>query len=92
MSKYLMLGKYSVDAIKGISPTRTQKALKTIKKLKGRVESLHTLLGTYDLAVMVDFPKNADVIKASIALTRITGIAFTTFPAMTVEEFDRLMK
>ena len=92
MAKFLMLGKYSVEAIKGISPARTEKALKTIKKLGGRVESLHSLLGAYDLAAMVDFPKNADAIKASIALTRITGIAFTTFPAMTVEEFDKLVK
>jgi uncharacterized protein with GYD domain len=87
-----MLGKYSIEAIRGINPERTKKALKTIKKLGGRVESLYTLLGCYDLAAMVDFPKNADVIKASIALTRVTGIAFTTFPAMTVEEFDKIVK
>jgi uncharacterized protein with GYD domain len=92
MAKFLMLGKYSIEAIRGINPERTKKALKTIKKLGGRVESLYTLLGCYDLAAMVDFPKNADVIKASIALTRVTGIAFTTFPAMTVEEFDKIVK
>jgi uncharacterized protein with GYD domain len=92
MAKFLMLGKYSVEAIKGISPERTKKAVKTIKKLGGKVESLYTLLGTYDLASIVDFPKNSDAIKASIALTRITGIGFTTFPAITVEEFDKIVK
>ncbi|MDD5584204.1 MAG: GYD domain-containing protein [Candidatus Omnitrophica bacterium] len=92
MAKFLMLGKYSTEAIKGIGPERTKKAVKTIKKLGGKVEALYTLLGTYDLASIVDFPRNADAIKASIALTRITGIGFTTFPAITVEEFDKIIK
>jgi hypothetical protein len=30
-------------------------------------------------------------VKASVALSKLTGIAFTTFPAVTVEDFDKLM-
>ena len=30
--------------------------------------------------------------KASIALSRITDIAFTTVPAIAVEEFDKLIQ
>jgi hypothetical protein len=29
--------------------------------------------------------------KASVTLTKLTGIAFTTCPAVTVEVFDRLV-
>ena len=33
-----------------------------------------------------------DAIKASVALSDLTGIAFTTCPAVTVEAFDELVK
>ncbi|MDP2922152.1 MAG: GYD domain-containing protein [Candidatus Omnitrophota bacterium] len=91
MAKFLMLGKYSLEAVKGIKRERTKKAVKTIEKLGGKVNSLYALLGSYDLASIVDFPTNSAAIKASIALTRLTGIGFTTFPAMTVEEFDKMI-
>jgi hypothetical protein len=32
----------------------------------------------------------ARVMKAFIALNKLTGIAFTGFPAITVEEFDKI--
>lgn len=91
MAKFLMLGKYSLSAVKGIKRERTKKAMKAIEKLGGKVNSLYALLGSYDLASIVDFPKNSDAIKASIALTRLTGIGFTTFPAITVDEFDKMI-
>lgn len=90
MAKYLMLGKYSQEAVKGISSSRTKKAASIIKKNRGKVNSMNILIGSYDLALFVDFPGNRELIKASIALTKLTGVGFTTFPAISVEEFDRL--
>jgi hypothetical protein len=29
--------------------------------------------------------------KASVAITKLTGISFSTMPAVTVQDFDRLM-
>ena len=52
---------------------------------------MYVLIGEYDLAFIVDFPSEKEVIKASIALNRMTGIAFCTSPAITVEEFDRMI-
>ena len=89
MAKFLMLGKYSIEAIKGIKSERTKRVVATIKKSCGRVNSMYALLGNYDLVFVVDFPGVKDVIKASVALTKLTGIGFTTYPAITVEEFDR---
>ena len=91
MAKFLMLGKYSIEAIKGIKSERTKRVVATIKKSGGRVNSMYALLGNYDLAFIVDFPGNKEAIKASVALTKLTGIGFTTSPAMTVEEFDKVM-
>ncbi|MDD5634306.1 MAG: GYD domain-containing protein [Candidatus Omnitrophica bacterium] len=92
MANFLMLGKYSVDAIKGISPSRSAKALAIIKKCGGEVKSMHALVGRYDLAFIIDFPKVQDLIKASVALTKLTGVAFVSSPAITIEEFDKVAK
>lgn len=91
MAKFLMLGRYSLEAMKGISAERTQKAMEAIKKSGGKVDSMYALLGNYDLALVVDFPGISEVLKASIDLTKLTGVSFTTSPAVTVEEFDKLV-
>jgi uncharacterized protein with GYD domain len=91
MARFLMLGKYSPEAVKGISAERTKKAVEAIEKSSGKVNSMYVLLGSYDLAVIADFPGNSEAIKASLALTKLTGIGFTTFPAVTVEEFDKMV-
>lgn len=91
MAKFLMLGKYTLEGVKGITAERTSKVIKTIKESGGKVDSMYALLGVYDLAFLVDFPGISDVMKASVSLTKLTGIAFTTSPAIAVEEFDKLV-
>ncbi len=92
MAKYLMLGRYSVDAVKGIKAERTKKAVEIFKKQGGRVINMYALIGPYDLALIVDMPGNAALMKAAIALTKFTGIGFFSSPAISVEEFDRIIK
>ncbi|PIP21189.1 MAG: hypothetical protein COX40_00805 [Candidatus Omnitrophica bacterium CG23_combo_of_CG06-09_8_20_14_all_40_11] len=90
MAKFLMLGKYSVEAIKGIAAERTKKVVQTIENAGGKVNAMYALLGNYDLAFVVDFSGITEVMKSSVALTKLTGIGFTTSPAISVEEFDRV--
>ncbi|MDD5155996.1 MAG: GYD domain-containing protein [Candidatus Omnitrophica bacterium] len=90
MAKYVMLGKYSVEAIKGIKAERTKKVVEIFKKQGGRILSMYALIGPYDLALIVDMPGNAALMKAAIAVTKLTGVGFFSSPAMTVEEFDRI--
>jgi len=91
MAKYLMLGKYSQEAVKGISSGRTKKAVEIIRKNGGKVNLIYVLIGNYDIALLVDLPGNKELIKTSIALTKLTGVGFTGFPAISVEEFDKLV-
>tara|TARA_B100000315_G_scaffold150257_1_gene138941 strand:- start:576 stop:860 length:285 start_codon:yes stop_codon:yes gene_type:complete len=91
MATYFMFGKYSSEAAKKISGDRTKKVVNTIKKLGGKVNSAYALLGEHDLIFIVDFPKIDAVIKASIALNKLTGISFSTSPAVTVEHFDKII-
>ena len=91
MAKFLMLGKYSVEAIKGIAADRTKKGMEIIEKAGGKVNSMYALLGNYDLAFVVDFPGITEAMKASVALAKLTGIGFATSPAMSIEEFDKII-
>ncbi|NWF76771.1 MAG: GYD domain-containing protein [Nitrospirae bacterium] len=74
-----------------MTPTRTKKVVSLIEKNGGKVNSMYSLIGIYDLAFIVDFPGISEVMKVSVDLTKSTGISFTTFPAITVEEFDKLV-
>ena len=91
MTTFLMFGKYSAQAIKEMSPARTQKAVALIKQLGGEVKAMYALLGETDLLLVVNLPGVESAMKASLALGKMTGIAFTTCPAVTVEEFDKLV-
>ena len=91
MATFFMFGKYSPEAVKSLSAARTQQAVSEIKKLGGEVNAMYALLGEYDLVFLVALPGVDEAIKASVTLTTLTGISFTTCPAVTVEAFDRLV-
>ena len=91
MTTFFMFGKYSAEAIKEMSIERTQQVVGEIKKLGGEITAMHALLGQYDLLFCVNLPDCENAIKASVALSKLTDISFTTCPAVTVETFDQLM-
>lgn len=91
MATYVMFGKYSPEAIKAISAKRTDEALALVKKYGGEFKAGYALLGEVDLVVILDLPDTERAIQAAAALTKLLGISFRTAPAITVEEFDKLM-
>lgn len=91
MSTYLMFGKYSPGSIKEISAERTQKATQLIASNGGSVKSGYALLGETDLVLVADFPSNDAAMKTSVALAKLLGIGFSTAPAVSIEEFDKLV-
>lgn len=90
MATFFMFGKYSQESLEGISATRTEKAADLIKKLGGKVESIYALLGEHDVVLIVELPDVSKAVQASIALNKLTGISFSTAPALAVQEFDKL--
>ena len=91
MVTVLMFGKYSAQSLKGVSAKRTKQVEAMIKKCGGEIKAMYVLLGEKDLLFIASFPGIDEAIQTSIALSKSTGIGFTTCPAVTVEEFDRLM-
>jgi uncharacterized protein with GYD domain len=88
---YLMFGKYSSRALQEMSIQRTNKAVDLIKQLGGEVQAMYATLGQHDLVLVVSLPGTEEAMKASVALTKLTGIGFNTMPAVSVEDFDKLM-
>lgn len=90
MATYFMFGDYSSEGIKEISANRTKKCNDIFENLGGKVKSIHALLGSYDIVIIVDLPSREEAIKASIAVGKETGISFQTFPAISADRFDQL--
>ena len=88
MSMFFMFGKYTQDACKGISGGRTEEVKSIVKNCGGTVKEIYATLGEHDLVIIADLPTNADAVKCSIDITKMTGIGFTSAPAISAEEFD----
>jgi uncharacterized protein with GYD domain len=91
MATFFLFGKYSSDALKGMSADRTEKANQLIKKFGGEIKSIYVLLGEKNLVIIAAFPGVEQVIKASLAVSKLTGIGFTTSEAIPVMDFDRMV-
>jgi uncharacterized protein with GYD domain len=92
MTTYIMFGKFAAGAVKEISAERTKKSSAIVESCGGKVKALYALLGEIDALAIVDFPSLEQAMKASVELTKLLGISFTTSPAITVEEFDKLFE
>ncbi len=91
MATFVMLGKYSPEALRQISAERTEKFVKTIAELGGTVRAMFATLGEVDLVLVVDLPGIEQAAKASITVSKDTGIHFSTHPAIAVKDFDQLV-
>jgi uncharacterized protein with GYD domain len=91
MSIYMMFGKYTTEAMKGISSARTEKAIEIIKENGGKVISMYAVMGEHDLVFTLDFPDPDKAFATSVALKKMTGITFATSPVVEVEKFDKLI-
>jgi uncharacterized protein with GYD domain len=91
MPTFIMFGRYSSEGVREISADRTVWAFNLVREMGGKVKDMYALLGEYDLVFIVDLPGIPEAIKASVALSKQTGITFTTSPAITAEEFDKLV-
>ena len=91
MPIFMMFGKYSSEALKGVSSKRTQQAIDIIEKNGGKVVSMYAVIGEHDLVFILEFPDAEKALVSSVALHKLTGISFSTSPIVNVEDFDRMI-
>ena len=65
--------------------------MELVKAMGGEIKAMFALLGEHDLVLIVELPDTGDAIRASVALNRLTGIAFRTMPAISVPDFDKII-
>jgi uncharacterized protein with GYD domain len=90
MGLYLMYGKYNPGSLHQISADRTEKAKDLVQENGGSIKSSYALLGDNDLLFIVNFPNVKSVVKTSVEMGNMLGISFSTIPAITIDEFDKL--
>ena len=88
MATFFMFGNYTTKSIKDMSIERTQRVVEEIQKLDGQVQAMHAMLGAHDLILCVQLPDVESALKASVKLTQLTDITFSTAPAVSIEHFD----
>ena len=91
MAKFVIFGNYTLEAMKAMSAERTNQAADLVEKFGGEITAGYALLGETDLVFVGDFPSVEKAMQASVAVSKLTGIAFTTAPAVTIDEFDQLI-
>jgi len=91
MATFIMFGKYTAKAMEGMEPGRTAKAIALMERFGGKVKSIYAMLGETDLLIIADYPGNEAAMKASLALAKATGLSFVTSPAVSVEQFDKMI-
>jgi uncharacterized protein with GYD domain len=91
MATFFMFGSYTTKGLEGMSAERTDKAVALIEKFGGEAKAGYALLGKTDLIMIVEFPGVEQAMQASVALSKLTGIHITTSPAVSMDDFDKLM-
>ena len=91
MAKFILLGKYSAQSVNEISANRTDKAIHFIAQLGGKILDMYALLGGYDCVMILELNSMETAMKASLGLTTLTGISFNTYPAIAVNDFDKML-
>ena len=90
MATFFIFGRYSEAALKDISAKRTEISTAIINKFGGQYKSGYALLGENDLVLIVEFPGIEQAVQCSLALHKLTGISFSTSPAIPIDQFDEL--
>lgn len=80
-----------MEGMKSISAERTDKTLALIKEYGGEFKATYALLEDIDLILIVEMPDTGQAMKTSAALSEYLGVSFTTAPAVSAEEFDKLL-
>ena len=91
MTTFIMFGKYTTESIDKISAERTESASTIISDCGGVLKDAYALLGETDIIALVEFPSIEMALKASVELGRHLGITFKTAPAVSMDEFDKLI-
>ena len=95
MPIYVSLVKFTREGImtmKNQGVARSDKVKKNIEELGGRLIAAYYCLGEYDVVAVLEFPDNKTAMKAAVKNASIGHISITTMPAVTRDEWAKLLR
>jgi uncharacterized protein with GYD domain len=96
MAKFLTLGSYTNDGLKGVlkeGGTGRRKAVEdAVKAMGGHVESYYFAFGDFDVAVITDVPDNVTAAALAIGIASTGTVNLKTVVLLTPEEVDQATK
>jgi uncharacterized protein with GYD domain len=91
MKTFLIFGKSTSSELKEISIKYRAEVVSLVAGLGGDVKSMYVMLREKYLVLILAFPEIKRAMKASMALSKLTGISFRILPAVPVDEFNEIM-
>ena len=91
MRTFLIFGKSSPEELKEIRLKYRAEVVSLVNSFGGDVRSMYAMVREKYLILIFAFPGVKRAMKASIALSKLTGISFTTSPAVPIDEFNKIM-
>lgn len=86
MPKFLMCGSCPPEALREVGVGYKEKVEEVIGEYNGRIDAMYSTLGEYDLILFADLPDIESVMNVSMELNKLTGIAFSSSPAVELEK------
>lgn len=94
MPNYVILSKLTDEGRKTIKhkPERIVEVNKEIEALGIKIKEQFAVLGQYDFVNIVEAPDNNSIMKMSIEVGSRGSVQLLTLPAISVDEFVKLLK
>ena len=96
MPKYLSLGSYTAEGIKGVlkdGGTGRRKAVESaIEAMGGKMEAYYFAFGENDVVVISDVPDNVSAAALAIGIGSTGTVSLKTIVLLTPEELDEATK
>jgi uncharacterized protein with GYD domain len=91
MSKFFMFGKYTSDGFRNMTSERTTRVREMVAQRGGKVCDAYALLGKFDIVFIVEQTSMPEAMQTAVALRHLTGISFSTYQAVPIEAFDKML-
>lgn len=96
MPKYLFMGSYTLDGVKGLAKDggtkRRQVAQHAVESVGGKLEAFYFTFGENDVVGIVDVSDNVSVAALSLAISSAGGFNFKTTVLLTPDEMDQAVR
>ena len=94
MATYILLSTLTDEGRRTLKerPERLQEVNREIEAMGGRVTHQFAVLGGYDFVNILEAPDNETVARISVELGARGTVQLTTLPAISVDEFTRMLK